>query len=55
MRYGIVAVVVFAVIAWGAWKFQRSWNYSWAYENFVRGTICEMVKPEYLKNPQQCK
>jgi hypothetical protein len=36
------------------YQFDREWNYSRAYEGKVQETICEMVKPEYLKNPKDC-
>ena len=49
----IVAVVI--LIGVGIYQFKRSWNYSWGYESKVQGTVCEMVKPELLKDPEQCQ
>jgi hypothetical protein len=52
---GIICVVLLlVVIAWGSYHFQRWWNYTWSYESQVTDTICEMVKPEYLKHPEKC-
>ncbi len=51
-----IALVSFAVVAtlgfmYGMWNLSRYMNYSMSYEDMVRKTVCEMVKPEYLKQP----
>ena len=53
----IIVVVVVCVIGlgYGMWQLKRWFNYSWGYESQVTSTVCEMVKPEYLKNPSRCK
>lgn len=54
--FGFISVVlVLVLIVWGIYQVKRSWNYSWAYKSRVEQTVCEMVKPEYLKNPGDCK
>jgi hypothetical protein len=35
----------------GGWFLYRTWNYKLGYESMVEGTVCKMVKPEYLKAP----
>lgn len=54
MRDSITAIlmaVVIVAIAIGAFMLHRWWNYSvpFGYEDQVRQTIIEMVKPEALK------
>lgn len=39
--------------SYAAWHLYRAWNYTWGYESMVKETVCDMVKPEYLKKP--CK
>ncbi|VAW58912.1 hypothetical protein MNBD_GAMMA08-1546 [hydrothermal vent metagenome] len=51
----LVGVIVVMVFGYGMWQFKRWFNYSWGYEDQVTSTVCEMVKPEYLKNPSRCK
>ncbi len=50
----IAGVILFVVVIYTSWSIQRWFNYSMGYENNVRSTVCEMVKPEYLKNPGDC-
>ena len=55
---GVLFVLILAVLGYAGWQFKRHWNYSWGYEAMVEETaerkVCEMVKPEYLKNPERC-
>ena len=54
---GIIIVVGLAIIlslGYGAWHLKRWWNYTWGYQSQVTETVCEMVKPEYLINPEKC-
>jgi len=46
-----IVTVVFVVIAFslGAYMLHRWFNYNFGYENQVRSTVIEMVKPEALK------
>ncbi len=46
---GVILVVLLFI--YGMWHVARVWNYSWGYEDMVQETICEMVKPEFLKEP----
>ena len=41
-------VVVFGLILYGCYWMAKTASYSIFYEEMVRGTIIEMVKPEYL-------
>lgn len=57
MRYLLSILGIFLLIclvSYAGYQFNRWWNYSWSYESKVQETVCEMVKPEYLKNPEQC-
>ena len=47
----IIVAVFIVAFAFGAWHLKRWFNYSFGYQDQVRSTVCEMVKPEYLKNP----
>jgi len=51
----VILVVTVSLIA-GAFVVHRWWNYNmpFGYEDQVRDTICEMVKPEALKEGE-CK
>jgi len=50
-----VVVIGLVVISYFAWTIGREINYTFAYEAQVKESICEMVKPEYLINPSECK
>ena len=47
----VIIVIVIVGFIYGAWSTKRWANYKFSYENQVRSTVCEMVKPEYLKKP----
>lgn len=47
----ISALLLIATLAVCGWILQKKLSYSFSYENMVKETICEMVKPEYLKQP----
>lgn len=47
----IAAIILIAVVGYGAWSVARKWNYEWGYEPMVKATVCSLVKPEYLKDP----
>lgn len=47
-----VIVVAFGV---GAWNLKRWVNWELAYGNDVQMVVCEMVKPEVLKDPSVCE
>jgi len=47
-------ILVCSVIA-GIYFIKRWWNYNLGYESQVTDTICVMVKPEALINPEDCK
>lgn len=51
--YLIVAIALCGVI-YGGFLVKRWFNYEFGYASQVQGSICEMVKPEYLKNPSEC-
>lgn len=46
--------ILFAAGTYLSYAFKRSWNYNWAYKSRVEQTVCEMVKPEYLIDPNDC-
>lgn len=47
---GIIIMVILAIaVSLGAWVIGRKIHYSLAYENMVKKTVIEMVKPEALK------
>ena len=55
-----ILLVAFAVVAtlgfmYGMWNLSRYMNYSISYEDMVRKTVCEMVKPEYLEQSCEAK
>ena len=52
---GFVIGVIIVAISYGGWQLKRWWNYNWGYESQVTQTVCDMVKPEYLKQPNNCK
>jgi len=47
----ISAVLLIGLLAYGGWILQKKLSYSFSYENMVKETVCEMIKPEYLKQP----
>lgn len=51
MLAAILAIVLIPMFIYGAWTIARKWNYSLGYEGMVRETVCEMIKPEHLKQP----
>lgn len=49
----LLAVLILAGIAgigYLGWQIERRWNYSMSYEDMVKRTVREMVKPEALKD-----
>lgn len=52
---GVSAFVLCGLIAYFGWMVARQWNYHWGYEQMVKDTVCEMVKPEHLKDKSDCK
>lgn len=50
-----LAMVIVCAIVYGSWQLGRHINYSLSYEDMVRKTVCEMVKPEHLKDSKQCE
>lgn len=52
----LAAIVLVGYIFWYLpYQYERSKNYKLGYESHVKGTICEMVKPEHLVNPEVCQ
>ena len=51
----IFVLVVIAGVIYGGYQIKRAWNYSWGYESKVQWSSCDMVKPEALKDPEQCE
>lgn len=48
----LIALLVVAGIAgigYVGWQIEKRWNYSMSYEDMVKRTVREMVKPEALK------
>ena len=52
---GLGAIIIVTGLAYGGFKIQRWFHWTFSYEDDVKTTVCEMVKPEYLKNPEVCK
>ncbi len=52
--YSLIFVLV---VAFGiaAWNLERWINWDLAYGDDVRLAVCEMVKPEALKDPSMCE
>jgi len=57
MKYlagSVLLVLVILSVSYGGYQFKRWWNYKWGYAAQVQTTVCEMVKPEALINPERC-
>lgn len=57
---GIIGLIFLAVaLGYGGFVVKRWFNWEFAYKDNVIAasteTVCKMVKPEYLKDPNQCK
>lgn len=48
----VLGFVVLLSIGYGCWTAGRHINYLWQYEDMVRATVAEMVKPEALKEKE---
>jgi len=58
MRDLLIMLAIFTVVCaliYGAFQIKRAWNYSWGYESKVQWSVCDMVKPEALKEPEKCE
>lgn len=51
----LTAVVLFVAAVYGLWQLSRTINYNISYADMVEETVCEMVKPEHLKEPEKCQ
>lgn len=51
----LIAIVFVGCLVIGGYYLKRWWNVFWYYGDEMKETVCEMVKPEYLKNPDECK
>ena len=53
-----ICIGLIIIVSILGWNIRRQWNYSWGYNAMVESTVeekvCEMVKPEYLKDPSDC-
>lgn len=47
-------IITTLILSYAGWAASRWVNYALSYESQVVGTVCEMVKPEYLKTPEEC-
>ncbi len=54
IMYGVIIVSLVIGIPVGCYQVKRAWNYSMGYERQVTDTVCKMVKPESLVNPDAC-
>jgi hypothetical protein len=50
----IVVFIVIVSVSYGIYALQRNVNYTMSYESMVQETVCDMVRPEALKNPENC-
>lgn len=51
----VLLAIVLVPLAYGGWHLKRWFNYEFGYGADVQQTVCQMVKPEYLKNPKDCE
>lgn len=47
--WALLTLVLGLPVAFGGWWVAKRINYSLQYKDMVRATVCEMVKPEALK------
>ena len=52
--YIVMIIVIFVLVSYGAWHLKRWFNWELGYSNDVKMAVCEMVKPEMLKDPSVC-
>ena len=52
---GVLILIVLIPITYGGWHLKRWINWNLGYSGDVKEAVCEMVKLEYLKNPEDCK
>lgn len=45
----IVGTVLVIALSIGSYFVKRIWNNYWYYDSATKDVVCEMVKPEYLK------
>lgn len=50
----VVAIALVAAVTFGAWLVKREVNAWLYYDDSTKEIICEMVKAEYLRNPEEC-
>lgn len=50
-----VILVVVGILAYGLHKLGKTPTWNMMYKDHAISLICEMVKPEHLVNPEQCK
>ncbi|KKN46792.1 hypothetical protein LCGC14_0669200 [marine sediment metagenome] len=52
----IIMLIVFVILlGYGGWHLKRWVNWELAYGDDVKLAVCEMVKPEALKDPSVCE
>jgi hypothetical protein len=47
------SILLVGTLSYFGWVLAKTINYKLQYEDMVQATVCEMVKPEYLKG--ECK
>lgn len=52
---GIIAVVIFIIFCYWMFLLEKDMNWNMMYGDKATELVCEMVKPEYLKDPDVCK
>lgn len=48
-------IVIIGVIAFGLHSLSKTINWNLMYKDHAVELVCEMVKPEHLINPEDCK
>jgi len=48
-------LIISVLLAYGGWHLERWINWDLAYGDDVQTVVCEMVKPEALKDPSVCE
>ena len=51
----LAIIAVIGIIAFGLGSLDKTITWNMMYKDHAISLICEMVKPEHLVNPEQCK
>jgi hypothetical protein len=51
----VLSIILIVTLTVGGYFIKRWWNMFWYYGDATKEIVCEMVKPEYLKNKEDCE